>query len=73
MGISTKSNDQMIESKRKSFYKTCTWRVVATLTTFAIVFFVTKKPGPAVVASAFDAPIKTLIYYLHERFWSKAR
>jgi len=63
----------MEKTKKKAIYKTITWRVIASSTTFvlAMVFFkddpnATKK---AIGIAISETAIKMLFYYLHERFW----
>ena len=73
MGRFSKRHGQMAESKRKSFYKTISWRILGTFSGFVIVFFVTKKPSQAIMTAAFVGPINTILYYFHERLWSKKK
>jgi len=66
-----------IKSRWRHFYKTLTWRVIASLTTFilAMIFFkgepgaVEKASGVAIVESF----LKMLFYYLHERAWHRSK
>ncbi len=64
-------------SKLRSFIKTITWRVVASVTTFSLVYAFDKKPDPTDVAvlSAtytvlFENILKPLTFYFHERLWN---
>ena len=66
-----------IKSSLRHLYKTLTWRVLASLTTFilAIIFFkdepgaIEKASGVALVESV----LKMLFYYFHERLWYKSK
>ena len=66
-----------IKSSLRHLYKTLTWRVLASLTTFilAMLFFkdepgaLEKATGIAIVESV----LKMLFYYLHERAWHKSK
>jgi uncharacterized membrane protein len=56
---------------RRSIAKAISWRVVATLTTFAIVYVLTGKLALAMEVGIFDVTLKMLFYYIHERSWDK--
>lgn len=66
-----------IRSTLRHLYKTLTWRVLASLTTFllAMIFFrdepgaIEKATGIALVESV----LKMVFYYLHERAWHKSK
>jgi uncharacterized membrane protein len=62
-----------IRSNVRHIFKTITWRIIASLTTFVIAFLIFKNDefamqkasGVAVVESF----LKMILYYLHERIW----
>ena len=54
----------------KSIVKAISWRVIATLTTFALVLIFTKKINLALGVGIFDILLKLLFYYFHERAWN---
>lgn len=66
-----------IKSSIRHLYKTLTWRILASLTTFilAMIFFkdepgaIEKATGIAIVESF----LKMLFYYLHERAWHRTK
>ena len=66
-----------IKSSVRHLFKTITWRIIASVTTFvlAIIFFkddpgaIEKATGVALVESV----LKMLFYYLHERLWYKSK
>lgn len=53
----------------RSAIKSLTWRIVATLTTIAIAWFVTGSVDFAISIGGIEVVAKLLIYYLHERVW----
>ena len=53
----------------RSIIKACSWRFVATCTTFAIAYVVTGKTTLAFTIAGVEVFVKMLIYYLHERAW----
>ena len=54
---------------RRSIAKAISWRVLATLTTFTIVYILTGKLALSMEVGLFDVSSKMLLYYLHERGW----
>ena len=62
-----------MESRKRSILKAVTWRVLATLVTILVVYFVTKEVALSLGVGFIDAAIKVLIYYAHERVWDRAR
>ena len=56
---------------RRSIAKAVSWRIIATLTTFTIVYILTGKLTLAMEVGIFDVTSKILLYYLHERGWGK--
>lgn len=63
----------MIEKRIRSMVKGVTWRLVATLTTVLVAWLVV---GDAIVASlvgAIEVFTKFVLYYVHERIWSKIK
>ena len=60
----------MSDSHLRSLGKAFSWRIVATLTTATITFFVTGELDTAVTVGSIEFVLKFLIYYLHERAWA---
>ena len=61
------------ESHTRSLLKGFTWRLVATMTTVTIAAFVIGEVGTAFQIGFVEFFAKILIYYVHERIWSKIR
>ncbi len=63
-------------SQKRHIAKTVTWRIIASLTTFAIAyFFFRDDPNATEKATAValtEAVIKMGLYYFHERMWYKS-
>ena len=59
------------ESKTRSIIKALSWRVLATLITTSLVFFFTGRVDLALWVGAFEAVVKMLFYFLHERAWNR--
>jgi len=58
------------ERSTRSVVKTITWRIVATATTFSIVYLLTGQLVLALEVGGLEAVAKLVLYYLHERGWS---
>ncbi|MAF13495.1 MAG: hypothetical protein CMI53_01205 [Parcubacteria group bacterium] len=61
----------MKETHARSIFKTISWRVIATLTTTILVYLFTGSFKIALGIGFFEASLKLLFYYLHERAWDK--
>ena len=59
----------MKEKHQRSIAKTITWRIIATLTTVALVFLFTGELAISLGVGVLDVIIKLLFYYIHERAW----
>ena len=59
------------ETRSRTFAKTVTWRLLATLTTMTLVYLFTKKLDIAATVGGFELIAKMLFYYFHERAWNK--
>jgi uncharacterized membrane protein len=68
------------ETHKRTLTKTVSWRIVGSLDTMAVsfvVFALLRPRGPGEVARAAglvglcEIPNKLLLYYLHERVWSR--
>jgi adenylylsulfate kinase len=60
-----------LERKIRSIIKAVSWRFWATLTTVALVFLFTGYVKIAFAIGGVEVIAKLLLYYLHERVWSK--
>ncbi len=61
------------DTKGRAILKSITWRILATLTTIVIVFALTGHIAKSLGAGAIEVVAKFLLYYFHERFWSKIK
>lgn len=61
----------MIDTSTRTLAKTISWRVIATITTYAVSYFIS---GDTLVASSIAGSqilINTTLYMIHERIWNK--
>jgi uncharacterized membrane protein len=54
----------------KSLMKSISWRIVGTLDTMVISYFITGKVTLAISIGSVEVITKTFLYYFHERLWA---
>ncbi len=60
-------------SKKRSFAKSLTWRVVALITTFVTLYALSKDINMATLATVITNTVNFVAYYYHERIWNAVR
>ena len=60
-----------METPKRSIAKTISWRVVATIITGVVTYFLTGRLDFAVTVGLADTFVKFFIYYAHERIWTR--
>jgi uncharacterized membrane protein len=65
-------NNKGQDTNVKSFVKSISWRVVGTIDTMVISFFVTGQLVMALSIGSIEVVTKIALYYLHERAWEGA-
>jgi len=60
-----------METRKKSLLKAVSWRLIGTADTFIISYFIigSAKLGAGIAAT--EVVTKMVLYYLHERAWSR--
>lgn len=58
-----------MESRTRSLLKGITWRILATLTTVLIAWFIIDDVSAALQIGFIEVFAKIAIYYVHERAW----
>ena len=61
----------MTESHSRSIAKAISWRATGTLDTFLISWLITGKPLLAGGIAATEVMTKVVLFYLHERAWTR--
>ena len=61
------------DQPKRSILKSITWRALATLTTFVIVYAYTDELALSLGVGAVEVVTKMSLYYLHERLWLRVR
>ena len=67
----SESNEVIRDSRLRSVLKALSWRVLATLTTIVIAYFIMGDMQTALKIGAVEVVAKMAIYYLHERAWAQ--
>jgi uncharacterized membrane protein len=65
--------NNLSKSRRRSVFKTLTWRVLATTDTFLISWFITGEWTLAGGIASIEIATKMYLYYFHERIWDKRK
>ncbi len=60
------------DSNVKSVVKSISWRLVGTIDTMVISYWVTGQVEMALSIGSIEVVSKMVLYYLHERVWEKA-
>ncbi|MDN3668897.1 DUF2061 domain-containing protein [Echinicola jeungdonensis] len=60
------------DSNAKSVIKSISWRLVGTIDTMVISYWVTGQVDMALSIGSIEVVSKMVLYYLHERVWEKA-
>jgi sulfate adenylyltransferase large subunit len=61
------------EQKRRSVLKAMSWRVIGSVATVAAAFVLTQDTGLAAAIGATEVVTKLVLYYGHERLWTRIR
>lgn len=61
----------VVETFKRSFLKSLSYRVLGTLVTVLITYGLTNKLELAVTAGILDSLLKVLLYFIHERLWTR--
>ncbi len=59
-------------SHKRHIAKTITWRVVGTIDTMLISWYITGNPILGLTIGGVEVFTKMILYYLHERAWYKS-
>lgn len=54
----------------KSLMKSVSWRIVGTIDTMIISYFITGRVTLAISIGSVEVITKTILYYFHERLWA---
>ena len=58
-----------MDTKARSFLKSLSYRVFASIVTAVLVFIMTRRWLLAIGLGVLDSTVKLFVYFLHERMW----
>lgn len=58
--------------RKRHILKTITWRIIGTLDTMLLGWFISGDPMIGVKVGSFELVTKMVLYYFHERAWYKS-
>jgi uncharacterized membrane protein len=61
----------MIESKKRSVYKTISWHLIHIFLVAIIAFVVTGSIKFAAIIASFEMLFETFLFFAHERAWAR--
>ena len=61
------------DSNLKSLAKTISWRILGTLDTILISYFITGNTSMALSIGSVEVVTKMVLYYFHERVWAQLK
>ena len=59
----------MSSDKLRHIYKTISWRIIGTIDTIFLGWLVTGTFSMGLAIGGVEVVTKSILYYLHERFW----
>ena len=65
-------NKKIMDTHKRTIIKTITWRIIATLTTVAVIYIWTGDLFVALGSGLVANALKTIFYYVHERVWNRS-
>ena len=71
--VGTDEEGRRREGVKRSGVKTATWRVLASADTMLLAFLFTGNIGTAISIGGLEVITKLVLYYFHERAWSRAK
>ncbi len=69
----TFDEDKKSEKPIRSIVKAISWRIVGTIDTLIISFFITQKISLAASIASLEVLTKMVLYFFHERIWNKVK
>jgi len=62
-----------LETRKRSVFKSITWRILASCTTILLVFTFTGELALSFGVGVIEVILKLFLYFLHERAWTRVR
>ena len=62
-----------MDSAKRSFAKTVSWRITGSASTFAISYIILGDASLSGTIAVIQLTVNTLLYFVHERLWNRIR
>lgn len=69
--INLTKHGKILESKKRHLAKTISWRVIGSISTMLLAWFISGNPFAGIKIGSAEVVTKMLLYYFHERAWYK--
>ncbi|WP_037348836.1 DUF2061 domain-containing protein [Sediminibacter sp. Hel_I_10] len=69
--INLSKDGETLESRKRHIAKTITWRLIGTMDTMLLAWFISGNPLTGLKIGFAEVVTKMLLYYFHERTWYK--
>lgn len=69
--INLSRDGQILESRKRHIAKTFTWRLIGTIDTMLLAWWISGNPLTGLKIGFAEVITKMILYYFHERFWYK--
>ena len=66
-------DDKVSEKPLRSIIKAMTWRLIGTIDTLVVSYYITGKVSLAASIASVDFVTKLVLYFFHERIWNKIK
>ena len=71
--INLTKDGKLLESRKRHFGKTITWRIVGTIDTIILAWLISGNPLTGLKIGFSELVTKMVFYYVHERIWHKSK
>ena len=71
--INLTKDGKLLESRKRHIGKTITWRMVGTIDTMLLAWWISGNPLTGMKIGVAELFTKMIFYYVHERIWHKSR
>ena len=71
--INLTKGGKLLESRKRHIGKTITWRIVGTIDTMLLAWWISGNPLTGMKIGVAELFTKMIFYYIHERVWHKSR
>lgn len=69
--VESKTQEQPAEKVKRSLAKTISWRIIGTLDTLILSWIIVGEVKTAAAIASVEFVSKMILYFFHERAWSK--